>query len=103
MRLKGQVRAIESLSHIAGYCYTQLTDVEQEENGFYTYDRSEKFDMRRIREIFSGRKTMKTRPAPNFRPLPSRLPDCFVVSRKGRVVRSTLHPRTASVYDEGVV
>ena len=27
-----------------GFCYTQLTDVEQEQNGCYFYDRSEKFD-----------------------------------------------------------
>ena len=25
-------------------CYTQLTDVEQEQNGLYTYDRKPKFD-----------------------------------------------------------
>ena len=31
----------------------QLTDVEQEENGVYNYDRSEKFDMKRIHAIFS--------------------------------------------------
>jgi len=29
--------------HIAGLCYTQLTDVEQEVNGLYTYDRRAKF------------------------------------------------------------
>lgn len=32
-----------------GYCYTQLTDVLQEQNGIYTYERAEKFDMARIR------------------------------------------------------
>ena len=26
-----------------GFCYTQLYDVEQEFNGLYLYDRSEKF------------------------------------------------------------
>ena len=26
-----------------GFCYTQLYDVEQEENGLYTYDRKRKF------------------------------------------------------------
>ena len=31
-----------------GYCYTQLTDVYQEQNGIYTFDRGEKFDMARI-------------------------------------------------------
>ena len=38
---------------ITGYCYTQLTDIEQEENGIYCYDRSEKFDMEVIRKCFS--------------------------------------------------
>jgi len=51
-RLEGQVDAILSLDHIAGYCYTQLTDVEQEQNGIYNYDRSSKFDMELIRRIF---------------------------------------------------
>jgi hypothetical protein len=30
---------------IAGYCYTQLTDVFQEQNGIYRFDRSAKFDL----------------------------------------------------------
>jgi hypothetical protein len=36
-----------------GYCFTQLTDVEQEQNGVYFYDRTSKFDMARIKAIFS--------------------------------------------------
>jgi len=32
-----------------GYGYTQLTDILQEQNGIYTYDRRVKFDMARIR------------------------------------------------------
>ena len=28
---------------ICGFCYTQLTDVEQEQNGLYYYDRRGKF------------------------------------------------------------
>lgn len=32
-----------------GYCYTQLTDVFQEQNGIYRFDRTEKFDLDRIR------------------------------------------------------
>ncbi len=51
-RLRGQVDAILSQDHICGYCYTQLTDVEQEQNGIYNYDRSAKFDRRRIAAIF---------------------------------------------------
>ena len=39
--------------NLSGYCYTQLTDVEQEQNGIYNYDRSEKFDMARVARIFN--------------------------------------------------
>lgn len=52
-RLAGQVQVLLDLAHIEGYCYTQLTDVEQEQNGIYTYDRREKFDMKKIHGIFS--------------------------------------------------
>ena len=38
---------------MAGYCYTQLTDVEQEQNGIYNFDRTEKFDMQKIRKCFT--------------------------------------------------
>ena len=36
-----------------GLCYTQLTDVEQEQNGLYTYDRKPKFDPTVIHAIFA--------------------------------------------------
>lgn len=53
-RLEGQVDALMSIAdNVWGYCYTQLTDVEQEQNGIYFYDRSVKFDMERIKAIFS--------------------------------------------------
>jgi hypothetical protein len=45
--------AILTTKYISGYCYTQLTDVEQEQNGIYNYDRSLKFDMTKIKAIFS--------------------------------------------------
>jgi hypothetical protein len=32
-----------------GYCYTQLTDVFQERNGIYRFDRSEKLDVGAVR------------------------------------------------------
>ena len=38
---------------ISGFCYTQLYDVEQEQNGLYSYARDKKFSddvMRRIAE-----------------------------------------------------
>ncbi len=52
-RLEGLTNAILEVPYMMGYCYTQLTNVEQEENGIYNYDRSPKFDMERIRAIFS--------------------------------------------------
>lgn len=36
---------------LSGFVYTQLTDVEQEVNGLYTYDRRPKFDPALIREF----------------------------------------------------
>lgn len=38
---------------VAGYCYTQLTDIEQEQNGIYNYDRTAKFDEKTIFKCFS--------------------------------------------------
>ena len=32
-----------------GYCYTQLTDIYQEQNGVYKFDRAGKFDLVRLR------------------------------------------------------
>ncbi len=42
---------------VFGYCYTQLTDVFQEQNGIYKFDRSPKFDMARIRRAQSCNQT----------------------------------------------
>jgi beta-galactosidase/beta-glucuronidase len=55
-RLEGLVDAVLAHEHIAGFCYTQLTDVEQEQNGVYNYDRTDKFDMARIAAIFQKRR-----------------------------------------------
>ncbi len=53
--LSDEVDAMLKVKNLSGWCYTQLTDVEQEQNGVYCYDRTAKFDMARIREIFSRR------------------------------------------------
>ena len=37
--------------HMFGYCYTQLTDVFQEENGVVSFDRGRKLDLARLRAI----------------------------------------------------
>lgn len=39
---------------VQGFCYTQLTDVEQEINGLLTYDRQPKADLEKIRRITCG-------------------------------------------------
>jgi len=40
--------------NIAGFCYTQLYDIEQEQNGIYTYDRKLKFNAERLKKIFGA-------------------------------------------------
>jgi len=52
-RIRGLYEAIADLRQIAGVCYTQLYDVEQEVNGLMTYDRRMKFDPEAIRAINS--------------------------------------------------
>lgn len=52
-RLEALTDVIVSIPHMMGHCYTQLTDVEQEQNGIYNYDRTPKFDMKRIKAILS--------------------------------------------------
>ena len=48
-----QVNFLIEAPEIGGYCYTQLTDIEQEQNGIYNYDRSEKFPVSMVHKIFS--------------------------------------------------
>jgi hypothetical protein len=46
-------RCAAGFEHISGYTYTKLTDVEQEQNDVYFYDRNERFDMAPVRDVFS--------------------------------------------------
>ena len=50
--LEKEVDAIKACKHITGFCYTQITDVEQEKNGVYYYDRRPKFDAAKWKAIF---------------------------------------------------
>lgn len=47
-RFEGLVGVLLRDPRMFGYCYTQLTDVFQEANGIYHFDRSPKFDLTRI-------------------------------------------------------
>ncbi len=50
-RFRGLVEALLGNPGVAGFCYTQLTDVEQEINGLLTYGREMKFPPERIAAI----------------------------------------------------
>ncbi|MGI6199978.1 MAG: glycoside hydrolase family 2 protein [Christensenellales bacterium] len=59
-RYKGLTEALLFHPGMCAFCYTQLTDVEQEVNGLYTYDRRPKFDPAIIRAINSQRAAIET-------------------------------------------
>lgn len=50
-RFRGLAEAQLENPCLFGLCYTQLTDVEQEQNGLYTFDRQPKFPPETIRKI----------------------------------------------------
>lgn len=58
-RYRGLTDALLDNPELFGFCYTQLTDVEQERNGLYTYDRKPKFDCELIRRTISAGRRMK--------------------------------------------
>ena len=52
-RYKALTEALLQNPGIMGFCYTQMTDVEQEQNGVYTYQREEKFPAEFFRSVNS--------------------------------------------------
>lgn len=52
--LAGQVKALLDSPLVQGYCYTQLTDIELEENGLLTYGRQPKLPPETLRAINEG-------------------------------------------------
>ena len=54
-RYKALTHSLLYFPNMAAFCYTQLTNVEQEVNGLYTYDRKPKFDPAIIKEINTRR------------------------------------------------
>jgi beta-galactosidase/beta-glucuronidase len=50
-RYESLIEALLQSEPVQGFCYTQLTDVEQEVNGLLTYDRKPKAPLEKIREI----------------------------------------------------
>ena len=52
-RYEALTGALLESTALAGYCYTQLTDTEQESNGLLTAERTPKFDVEKVRAINS--------------------------------------------------
>ncbi|WP_245866509.1 glycoside hydrolase family 2 protein [Diaminobutyricimonas aerilata] len=59
-RFQGLTDVLLDDPRMFGYCYTQLTDVFQEENGVYDFDRTPKFDLERVRAIQQRRAAFET-------------------------------------------
>ncbi len=58
-RLEGLTDVLLENPHIFAYCYTQLTDVEQEQNGLLTYDRRFKFPAEKYSKIFAKKSVIE--------------------------------------------
>ena len=52
-RFKGLMDAMLDCPYLFGFCYTQLTDVFQEKNGVYAFDRREKFPAASLKAVIS--------------------------------------------------
>jgi hypothetical protein len=76
-RYEGTVNALLDNPNLFGFCYTQLTDIEQEHNGLYYYDRRPKFDLKRLHALTS-RQSAYERGAPGA-PVPAIAPDPWKV------------------------
>ena len=50
-RFEGLCHVLLDNPRMFGYCYTQLTDVFQEQNGLFKFNRQAKFDLARLRRI----------------------------------------------------
>lgn len=55
-KIREQVDVMLEMPNLAGFCYTQLTDVEQEQNGLYNYDRTPKVSEGKLAGIFGKNK-----------------------------------------------
>ncbi len=68
--LKGYLERYKCLTDVLldnpnmfGFCYTQLTDIEQEQNGIYFYDRQQKYDPALVRATNARPAAYETQPA----------------------------------------
>lgn len=54
-RFKNLIETVMNIEYLSGFCYTQLTDVEQEINGLLDYKHMSKFDIKLIKEILDSK------------------------------------------------
>ncbi|MBO4356136.1 MAG: beta-galactosidase, partial [Clostridia bacterium] len=54
-RIEGLIKALLENPKVCAFCYTQLTDVMQEKNGMYSFDRRPKFDNERLHKVLSAK------------------------------------------------
>jgi Glycosyl hydrolases family 2, sugar binding domain/Glycosyl hydrolases family 2, TIM barrel domain/Glycosyl hydrolases family 2 len=73
-RYEGLVNALLDNPNMFGFCYTQLTDVEQEHNGLFYYDRRPKFDLKRLHAI-TARTAAYEKTGPTAGPPPAEAPE----------------------------
>lgn len=57
-RIDALMTAVVQGGHICGFVYTQITDIEQEVNGLYSFDRMEKMDAAEVKKIVDKAKKM---------------------------------------------
>lgn len=53
-RIERLINAVVDGGHCSGFVWTQITDIEQETNGLYTFDRREKIDARRVKAVMDA-------------------------------------------------
>ena len=62
-RFEGLCRVLLEDPDMFGYCYTQLTDIFQEQNGIYRFDRKPKFETQRLHAVQTVRAAIELRAA----------------------------------------
>lgn len=54
LKIENLTKAVMKIEYCSGFCYTQLTDVEQEVNGLLDHNHNYKFDPKKIRAILES-------------------------------------------------
>lgn len=55
-RVRNLVNAVVDGGHCAGFVYTQFSDIEQETNGLYSFERKPKLDVSKVKQVMEEAK-----------------------------------------------